>query len=302
MRIMTKFSLAAVLLYSLLAFAEEPEALLVGIEDKSGLSTYLVTEKEAVLLGSGIAAPSKSGWFRLGYIEKEVDGISLKYVGVGSGKKPLSPPNVKAVLAQAKAPPKKECTGSSTEELNYVDGKWMSLVGRIEVECGDGKWLGWRGIRTVQLDPKRYTGKSVSVETALGKTLANQMMKPTDQKVRADEWGMDRTANRWMTLFSSKDVRYSDGRPVPIPFQGESFDTSPYQTVVEDMRDGVASPSGRLKLMVGRKQIVALVNDASIGSFEHDDAKIRMTLVAKGTKEIERWKREASALLKAAAP
>lgn len=302
MRIMTKLTLAAVLLCSLLAFAEEPEALLVGIEDPSGLSTYLITEKEAVLLGSGIAAPSKSGWFRLGYIEKEVDGISLKYVGVGSGKKPLSPPNVKALLALAKAPPKKQCTGSSEEELSYVDGKWMSLVGRIQVECGDDKWIGWRGIRTVQLEPKRYTGKSISVETALGKALAKQLMTSTTQKVRADEWGMERTANRWMTLFSSKDVRYTDGTPVPIPFQGESFDTSPYQTTVEEMTDGVASPSGKLKLMVGRKQIVALVNDASIGSFEHKDAKIRMTLVAKGTQEIARWKREASALLKTAAP
>ena len=76
----------------------------------------------------------------------------------------------------------------------------------------------------------------------------------------------------------------------------------PNSAVRKKPSGNVASPSGKLKVMVGRKQIVALVTDASIGSFEHKDAKIRMTLVAKGTKEIERWKREASALLKTAAP
>ena len=290
------------------------EALVLGLRDSKGLSTWFVDETGAKRLGSGLAVPRKDGWWKLD-VATQTQGDSSRQVIVASKN------------AHPAAKPWKlddGCQETDGVELLFVSGDSVSAVQSGGGNC-EGAAHPWQAYNVVfgtfESAAKGDGVEALSIAKVLGPD-ASAALQKAGQALLAKSgpdaclgdpddaaWGLVRKEGHWQVRgqlgYASEACRDRHAEydvPVAVPKEIVGPDALPkpfadYGKTQAALTDVLASPSGRLEVVVARMGIDVWAGGKRVGGNDESGASVVMAQWALGAKNVARWRTDAGAVL-----
>ena len=290
------------------------EALVLGLRDSKGLSTWFVDESGAKRLGSGLAVPRKDGWWKLD-VATQTQGDSSRQVIVASKDAHPAPKPWKLDDG---------CQETDTVELPFAGGDSVSAVQSGGGMC-EGAAHPWQAYNVVfgtfESAAKGDGVEALSIAKVLGPDASTALQKAGKALLakRGDEaclgdpddaaWGLVRKDGRWQVrgelpyaAEACRDRHEEFDVPVAVPKEIAGPDALPkpyaeYGKTQAALTDVLASPSGRIEVIVTRPRFDVWFGGKRVGGADESGASVVMAQWALGASNVTRWRSEAGKLL-----
>lgn len=318
---------------SLLAVGATPaEGVLIGVTSPEGkLATFFVDAKGATALGRGLAVPRKGGFWVLDVSDGEVEQAWARPAKEGAppwwGKPPPAPerPDVledggTGALSDAGA-----CQTSNHIQVRFASPELFTLSEHGSSDCG-GRPAQTTLVNAFTFDdaPEAkgdFRAKRASIDV-LGKTARHALMLAAGEEQQKDrclanpadsEWLIVRSDGAWGLMGhvgardstcrgaeSSFDVDFT--LPPNVVGMGMPVNREKFLAEDKDFGDALASPSGRMVVILQNKRILVRVNGRQAAqtplSSGHPNLGIVMAQWTSGQKNVDWLKATAAKALK----
>lgn len=296
--------------------AQAPEALVLGLRAADGsLQTLFVDAQGIQVLGSGVAVPRRTGWWKLGLSPRTANKGQYKDVtlwAVPAGKKTA----LKGLGDVA------GCENDTTHTVLFVGSDWVSS----EISSG-GYCEGAAHPYAVQLLQTRsidalQNGKNTKIDAVLGPEAATRLKadglsaRGTGEEAECleepnlEHWALLRTRGHWQArggLSHAYEVCRGSFKAYPlkmsVPEKVTGHDKIPgawetWTASHSDLTDVLASPSGRVVVLVTKRGLTLQVDGKTVAEHPAPGSAAVLTQWAVGAKNVARWRKEAAAALK----
>lgn len=293
--------------------AAPDEALVVGLRDREGaLSTLFVDAKGFTVLGKGIAVPRDDGWWKLDR-RRDREGENSADILYATTDRAWKPPAYNFEDMDS-------CESEMSRTVLFVGYDHVSFEEQGSGYCeGAAHPYGYTRLHTVTLQDLVGSPRDLPIDE-LFETSALARMKAAGAKALEGEdcldepsktdWGIVRRDGKWTVrgrLNYAYEVCRGSFKDFTIPgvspqnLSGHDALPQPWSQLKSQhpgALDAVASPSGRVVVLVTAEGLTLEIDGKKVSSHPAPEHAIVLSQWAVGRKHVERWRTEAAAILK----
>lgn len=291
------------------------EALVVGLRDEKGdLTTLFVDARGFTVLGKGIAVPRDDGWWKLDRRrERDASGKNGADTLYATTDRTWKPPAHSFADMES-------CESEMSRRVLFVGYDHVSFEEEGSGYCeGAAHPYGYTRLHTVTLQDLVGEPRDLPIDELFEAPALASMNRAGAKALEGEDcldepmntdWGIVRRDGQWTVrgrLNYAAEVCRGTFKDFTVPgvspqnLAGHDALPKPWsqmKTQHPGARDAVASPSGRLVVFVTADGLTLDVDGKSIARHAAPERTVVLSQWAVGQEHVERWRKEAAAILK----